>query len=366
MKILRDHVLGEFIKPFIFTLIGLVFLFLLGRGVLQLADYVLNKSVDPLLIARLMLHSLPFMLVFIIPIAVLTATLICFGRLSHDNELMAMRAGGIGLYAVIRPLLMLVLAMSLFSYLLTDRIASTSHYSYRKLLKRIGVENPAAALEEGMFIKRFKNFVIFIYEIDKNKLKGIRIYQPQEGRPTRTIIAQKGELISIPESGIIKLKLIQGTSDEPDPKDPSKMYKLNFRTYDLPLNTDNLQESNAPGKKPKDMTVRELRDEIDRLGLAGIKATYPLSAEIHNKFAISMAGFVFLLIGVPLGITTRRSHRSVSYALSLGIMTLYWSILIAGKAVAQKGLAPPFWCLQTANLIMATIGVTLLARMAKN
>lgn len=365
MKILRDHVLKEFFKPFFFTLIGLMFLFMLGRGLLQMADYILNKSVDPFLIARLLLYSLPFMLVFIIPIAVLVATLTCFGRLSHDNEITAMRAGGISLYTVLRPLLIAVMTLSLFSYLLTDRIASNMHYNYRKLLARIGIENPAAALEEGTFIKRFKNFVIFIYEIDKNKLKGIRIYQPQEGRPTRTIIAQKGELISIPESGVIKLKLIQGTSDEPDPKDPSKMYKLNFKTYDLPLNTDNLQESNVPGKKPKDMTVRELRSEIERLGQAGIKATYPLSAEIHHKFAISMAGFVFLLIGVPLGITSRRSHRSVNYGLSLGIMALYWSVLIAGKAIAQKGLAPPFLCLQTANCLVAAAGVFLFWRMAR-
>lgn len=365
MKILRDHVLGEFFRPFAFTLVGLMFLFMLGRGVVQMADYVLNKSVDPFLIAKLMLYSLPFMLVFIIPIAVLVATLTCFGRLSHDNELTAMRAGGLSLYRIIKPLGACVLVIALFSYLLTDRIASVTHYGYRKMLARIGIENPTAALEEGTFIKRFKNFVIFIYEIDKTKLKGIRIYQPQEGRPTRTIIAQRGELISIPESGIIKLKLVQGTSDEPDPKDPSKMYKLNFKTYDLPLNTDNLQESNVPGKKPKDMTVKELRDEIDRLGLAGIKATYPLSAEIHHKLAIAMAGIVFLLIGVPLGIVTRRSHQSVNYALSLLIMTFYWSMLIAGKAVAQKGLASPFLCLQTANFVIAAIGIFLFAKVAK-
>jgi len=114
----------------------------------------------------------------------------------------------------------------------------------------------------------FKNFIIFIYEIDKNKLKGIRIYQPQEGKPTRTIVAQKGELISIPEKSVIKLKLIQGTSDEPDPKDPAKLYKLNFKTYDLPLNIQGMRTPETLGKKPKDMSIKELRDEIDELGNA--------------------------------------------------------------------------------------------------
>ncbi|MGH7198592.1 MAG: LptF/LptG family permease, partial [Candidatus Omnitrophota bacterium] len=254
----------------------------------------------------------------------------------------------------------------LFSLILSDRIASASHYAYRKTWTQLGLESPAAALEEGTFIKRFKNFVIFIYEIDKNKLKGIRIYQPQEGKPTRTIIAQKGELISIPEKNIIKLKLIHGTSDEPDPKDPAKLYKLNFKTYDLPLNVTALKENESLGKKPKDMSIKELRNEIERLGEAGIKATYPLSAEIHNKIALSFSSIAFLLIGIPLGITTRRSEKSISFGISLVLLILYWIIFIGGKTIAQKGLAPPFLALQFSNFVVGGVGLFLFRRLVKS
>jgi lipopolysaccharide export LptBFGC system permease protein LptF len=278
---------------------------------------------------------------------------------------MAMRASGVSMAKTVTPLIVAVLLLCGVTYVISDRVASSTHYVYRKLIAQIGIENPTAALEEGTFIKKFKNFVIFIYEIDKTKLRGIRIYQPQEGKPTRTIIAQKGEVISIPEENVIKLRLMHGTSDEPDPKDPSKLYKLNFRTYDLPLNVSEFKTSDIPEKKPKDMTVAELRAEIERLGEAGIKATYPLSAEIHNKIALSFSSLAFFLIGVPLGITTRRSEKSIGFGISIALMACYWTMLIGGKAVAQKGVANPFLALEAANFLVGGIGLIMFWRRLK-
>ena len=298
--------------------------------------------------------------------SVLLATLLAFGKLSFENEIMAIRASGISVIKIITPLVTITVVLCLACLLLSDKVASSSHYTYRKLLTQIGIESPQAALEEGTFIKKFKNFIIFIYEIDKNKLKGVRIYQPQEGKPTRTIIAQKGELISIPEKNIIKLKLIQGTSDEPDPKDPSKLYKLNFKTYDLPLNISGLKDTEDVGKKPKDMTIRELRDEIERLGKEGIQATYPLSTEIHNKIALSLSSLAFLLISIPIGITTKRGGKSVNFGIGLVLMTFYWVLLIAGKTLAQKGMIPPLIALEFSNVAIGGYGCLLLMRLAKN
>jgi lipopolysaccharide export system permease protein len=366
MRILRNHLLLEFAQPFSFSLLILATVFLLGGGLIQMADLIFNKDVSFFLVAKLLLLTTPFILTFAIPMSVLIATLLTFGKLSFDNEIMAIRASGISVVKTVAPLFLLTINLCLFCFLLSDQIASTTHFAYRRLLTQIGIDSPQAALDEGVFIKKFKNFVIFIYEIDKNKLKGIRIYQPQEGRPTRTIIAQKGELVSVPEKNIIKLKLIQGTSDEPDPKDPSKLYKLNFKTYDLPLNLASIKASEDLGKKPKDMAIRELRDEIKRLGEEGIQATYPLSAEIHHKIALSFSSLAFLLIGIPLGITAKRSEKSISFGISFGLMTLYWILLIGGKALAQKGLAPAWAAMQVSNLVIGGAGACLFYKMVKN
>jgi len=365
MKILSRHILSEFATPFASCMLILLVLFLAGRGLIQMADFIFNKSVDPLLILKLLFFVMPFLLTFIIPMSVLVASLLTFGKLSADNEIVAAQASGVNLLKTLGPLFALVLVLSLCSFILSDKIASFSHYTYRRVLSQIGIENPAAALEEGTFNKKFKNFIIFVYQIDKNKLKGIRIYQPQEGKPTRTIIAQKGTLISIPEKNIIKLKLVQGVSDEPDPKDPTRLYKLNFKTYDLPLNVSEMRDMQELGKKPKDMSIKELRDEIERLGEDGIRMTYPLSAEIHNKIALSLSSLAFLLIGVPLGISTRRSDRALNFGISAILMTFYWILLIGGKALAQRGIAPPLLSLEFSNFAAFATGAFLFWRLLR-
>ena len=366
VRILRNHILIEFLNPFFLCLGALVFILLLGRGFVQMADLIFNKNVDIFLVFQLLFFSFPFLLVFVIPMSVLMATLLAFGKLSSDNEITALRVSGIGLSKVMTPLFPVVIILCLFSYLLSDQVASISHFACRRLMGQIGIESPAAALEEGTFIKKFKNFIIFIYEIDKNKLKGIRIYQPQEGRPTRTIIAQKGELVSIPEKNVIKLRLIHGTSDEPDPRDPAKLYKLNFKTYDLPLNISGLKENEELSKKPKDMSTKELKNEIDRLGDSGIKATYPLSAEIHSKIAMSLSSLTLLLIGISLGITTKRHDKSMSFGLGLTVIGIYWFLLIGGNGLAQKGIVHPFVAMQFANFIVGGAGLILLFKKVKN
>ena len=149
MKILRNHILSEFLNPFLSCVFGLLMLFIVGRGLIQMADFIFNKSVDVFLVLKLLLYSLPFMLIFIIPMSVLIATLIAFRKLSHDNELMAIRASGVGVAKLITPLFFLVFLLCLFSFILSDKIASASLYHYRQLLTRIAPHRRGLAPRRG-------------------------------------------------------------------------------------------------------------------------------------------------------------------------------------------------------------------------
>ena len=113
------------------------------------------------------------------------------------------------------------------------------------------------------------------------------------------------------------------------------------------------------------MSIHELSKEIERLGESGIKATYSLSAEIHNKIAMAFSSLAFLLIGIPLGITTRRGDKSMSYGLSLIVVTFYWMLLIGGKALAQKGMVSPALSLEFSNLAIGSIGFIMYRRLVK-
>ena len=261
MRIIRDYILKEFFHSFILSIVVFTFVLLVGN-VIRLADLVINKGVEILSVIKLFLFLVPWLLSFTLPIAALTGVILTFGRFSTDGELIAMKASGVSLYRISFPIIMLGIIFSFTAFLLNDQVSTNSSYASRKVIKEIGMHNPTAYLEEGTFIRGFENYIIFIYEIRGNRLKNIRIYQPQEGKPTRTIIAERGELNTIPAKNIVELKLFNGTSEEPSPTEPDSFYKLNFKTYFMTLDLTKIFKREKIDKKTREMSVNELRQEI--------------------------------------------------------------------------------------------------------
>jgi len=361
MKILRKYIIKEIVVMFLFSLVIFTFTLVVGN-IIKLAELVINKGVDIRLVGKLFLYLIPFLLSYTVPMSILTSVLLVFGRLSGDNEIVAMRASGINIYRLSFPILVLGLLLSLFSVVLNNEIIPKMHFASRKIIKNIGVKTPAAYLEPGTFIKSFKGYIIFIHEIDKNKLKGVRIYQPQDERSTRTIIAEKGEFITLENQNAVKLKLINGTSDEPNPKNPINFYKLNFKTYFLTLNVDeSMASSGYTEKKPKEMNFQEIKNEIKRLGKYHVD-TPSLIAEFHRKISISFASMVFILIGIPLGIFTRRGEKSIQFAIALGIIVLYYLLMAASIALSLKGVWNPASWMYLPNIIIGAAGILLLRK----
>ena len=263
MKILRNYLIKEFLGPLLLTLGVLSFIMIIVGNLKKIADLVINKGVDFFSVVKIFVLLTPYIVTYALPISILVAVLMSLGRLSSDNEIIAIRASGINVFKLILPVLTIGLILSLGLVIFNDRAASYAHYAYRKTLIEIGVKNPTAAFEEGVFIDSFQKYILFIYKIDakRNRLMNIRIYEPHgDDKPTRTIVAKSGEFILMPETNTVKLKLMDGTSDEPDPNNPTNFYKLNFRTYFMNLNIADTRTKNKIEKKYKEMTIRELRE----------------------------------------------------------------------------------------------------------
>ena len=362
MRILRNYFLKEFIGPLFLALGVLTFVMILGNLV-KIADLVINKGVDIFNVSKLLLFMIPYLLTYTLPIAALTAVLLSLGRLSSDNEIVTIRASGINMFSLILPLLVVGLILSLVLVVFNDRVIPYAHFATRKTIMDIGVKNPAAALEPGIFINSFEKYILFIYRIDQNKLTNVRIYEPQgEDKPARTIVAKKGEFIAVPEKNMIKLKLMNGTSDEPDPEDPSNFYKLNFKTYFMTLNLNQAQDKDKIGKKPKDMTIQELRNEIKKLEKEGI-APAPLITEINEKISLAFSCFVLMLFGIPLAIITRRREKSINFGMAFLIVGAYYLMLLGSEALGMQGNLNPRIAMWIPNIILGAIGAILTFRL---
>lgn len=366
MRILRDYILREMFPPLTLSLVIITMAFLIGNLV-KLADFVINKGVELVYVGKIFFFLMPNILSLAIPMGILTATLIAYGRLSSDNEILAMRATGINLYKIAIPAITLGLIFSLLAVPFNDKIVPKAHYKTRMLIKELGLRRPAAYLEAGTFIRGFKDYILFIYEIkyvkDRAIFSNIRIYQPQKDAPTRTIVAKGGELIPLPEKNAIKLKLTDGTIEEPNPTNPKNLYKLNFKEYYLTLFLDDstMQES---GKKTKEMTFDEIRANISELKKSGVDAA-PLKRRLHKRIAESFASFAYVLIGIPLAITTRRSEKSIGFGISLALIVIYWLLAALGTVFANNNILPIWLAMWFGNITLIIIGSVMMYMTAR-
>ncbi len=361
MRTLRNYILRETITPFILSLLVLTGVMLLGN-LIRLADLVINRGVNIFLVIKIFTYLIPFLLSYTLPIACLSAVLLTLSRLSYDNEILAIRTSGINLIKIASPLVFVGLILSLFCVILNDKIIPYAHFASRRALTDLGSRNPAAALEEGIFIKSFQNNILFIYRIDGNRLENISIWQPQgAGKPTRTIVAKKGEFISYPDQGKIKLKLMNGTSDEPDLKNPANFFKLNFKTF---FQTLDLQKNKVVEKKAKDMTISELAQEIKNFKKINIETAIFLT-EIHKKISSAFSCLIFVILGIPLAVITHRRAKTVNFAIIFGVIASYYLLTIGFETLSIQNILIPAGAMWAANIILGGIGLILIYRLCE-
>jgi len=359
MRILRTYVLREHLAPFFVTLGGLTAVLLIGN-IVKFAELVIAKGVSLFDILRLILYLIPYMLSFTVPMACLIAMVLAFGRLSTDYELIAMRASGVAPVRLVFPMLMVGLVMSAGLLIVNDRVVPASHLAFRRQLKAIGIKQPTAYLEAGTFIKEFPPYVIFVYQVEGQKLFNVRIYEPQPNGPTRTIIADRGEFERLSNKQGLQLKLHDGTVDEWDPLRPGTFYKATFTTYAMNLRSDQ-DDPEQMGKKLREMDFKELMAEREHLGAQGIE-TLPVSLELHRKIAASFAAVLFISFGLALGLRLHHHERLTSFLWILSIFVLYYLGTVGMEAIALKAWLPAWVAMWIPNIIGSTVSLCLVAR----
>lgn len=337
MRILRNYVLQECLLPFVISMSVLTSVFLLGY-LPQLANKVINSGVSLKAVGQTFLYYVPILLGYTLPVACLVTVILTFGRLSAENEILAMRTNGVYLRKLLTPLFIVGIILSLFVHILNDRLIPAAYDAQSRILQETGARNPSALLEAGSFINAFDKYIIFIYRIEGNHLYGVRIYQPQPHRPTRTIVSQEGEFVKIPHEDKLKLKLINGTSDEPDSKNPDIFYKLNFQfsfiTIDLSKKQTRLE------KKPKAMTLKELHQKIKEFKKMSIDPS-PLMTEYQRRLAWSLTPLLFILLGFPFAVITHRRAKSANILFAVLFAAPYYLLSLLCQGLASQNIMNP-------------------------
>ncbi len=355
MKIIRSYVLREMFLPFFLAGGVLTSVFLLGN-LIPLTNMVINKGVGLSTIGRVFILYIPVLLGYTLPVACLVSVIFAFSRLSADNEILALRASGIHLRKLLYPVLILGVIASLFSVILNERIIPYAHYEQQKTLKTLGLTNPTAMLEAGVFIDSFENQILFIHKVEGNKMYNVTIYEPKPDGPTRTIMAKRGEFTPVPGKNQIKLKLMDGTSDEPNLEHPENFYKLNFKNYFITLSFEDKKTDTE--KKPKSMTLRELQTAIGKLDKISIDSSR-LRTEYWRKITWSFSPLFFMLLGFPMAVITHRREKSANVILAVLCAALYYLISLGCEAMGIQNLGRPEIVMWIPNIVALTAALIL-------
>lgn len=363
MKILYKYLIREVFTITLIALACLTFGLVLVNVFQKVSDIFINHDVPLGLILQLVILLIPFSFTFSLPLSLLAAVMLTFGRLSHDLELLSIRAAGIGLIPYIAPVILLSLLMSLLCFYNNAVLAPTAYRAFKLKLIDIGRNNPTMLLRAQEPIDTFPGYRIWIGEKQGNQIKDVHIWQLDDNNmPQRSIRADHGELTADLNEFYVKISLTNARQ-EIRGSDPTQLNLINtgMKAKQLPMkiSLDYLKNrGNYRGNKSV-QTIMELSQSIENLETSK-KQLMPTLTEIQKRVAFSFAPFTFVLVGIPLAIYAHRRETSTGLVLVLGIAVVYYLLIVIATSYKHQAEAYPELIMWVPNIIFQSLGFYLL------
>jgi lipopolysaccharide export system permease protein len=229
----------------------------------------------------------------------------------------------------------------------------------RRTLYEIAKSRAAAGLSPQVFNDDFENLVIYVNRIDPatNTLERVVIADDRNPDQRSTLFAREGRLMPNEGAQMLVLRLLDG-SIHTLARDEESYHKTDFAEYDVRLDLTTLTTLTQTGASPKEMTLDQLRAALVRRSSKG-RGLAPVEVELHRKFSIPFACFVFGIIAIPLGIQPVRAVRSRGFAVSLALTFCYYVFLTGGETLALGGYLPAVVALWIPNVVLGALGIYL-------
>jgi lipopolysaccharide export system permease protein len=350
----------ELLFPFIMGVMIFTFILILDR-IFTLSDLIVRYGVSVLTVVQLLIFILPSTFAITIPMGCLVAVMVGFSRLKSDNEITAMKASGISLLPIVTILLGLGLLLTVGMITFNNTLLPKANYGYRNLYFNIVSQRAAIVVQDHIFVEDFDGYVFRVG--DKNpitgELKDVVVFvrkKPED--PIRTILAQRGQLISDPKSRRVMLKLEKGYMQLVQQNNLNAYSRIDFDTtfLDLDINRELAGQNSEVDRSPREMSMGQIQRLIHDPTHQGENANL-LWVEYYKKISIPFACFAFVLIGAPLGILAPRSGRYFSYFIGVALIFIYYIFISLGETFGTDGKMDPFLSMWLPNLLLVAAGL---------
>lgn len=379
MKTLHRYVAGQVLATLAMTVAVFTGLFLIVNVLKEILPLLLSPQVPFTGVLQAVAMLLPYGLVFALPMGLLTATLLVFGRLSADQELTAVRAGGVSLLALVAPVLWIGVLASGVSAFLTLEVAPRCRVAFKEMTYAFGLARPTALLVEQRYITDFSGWTIYIgRRTGEAEFENVLLYESRQEQLTRRIHARRARVTSDPVTRQIVLRLFDAEvftkslapgGDPPtagsttnSPAGPAGEWSMVFFEEAPPVRLDPAGAQSADAKpKLSEMTFPQLRAELRERQQQGVDAT-PVLVNLNRQVSFSFACVSFTLIGIPLGLRGHRRETSFGFFAALALTIVYYSFIILGTSWETRPNLLPHLIVWVPNFLFQGIGAWLLWR----
>lgn len=375
MKTLHLYLTRQVVASLVLTLAVFTFVLLLANLLKEIVELLVNRQASLLTVLEALAYLIPFVLVFALPMALLTSTLLVFGRFSADQELTAARAGGISLVSLVSPILLLAVVLSGLSAWFNMQLGPACRMAYKELLFQAGLQSPTAQLQPNQFL-RFRDYVIYIGDVAGPDLRNLVIYEMETNAPPATAGESEDEpgtpapatnvprvatILSAPRATLtldVTNQLLRLQMPELEAINVASWTPAHLRDAERTIAVD-LSRPTLGAPPLSDMTHQQLLETFYELRSSGVDVT-PVRVQMHRQAAFSFACVGFTLVGIPLAVRAHRRETSAGVAIALVLVVVYHSFVVLAQAWETLPERHPHLILWAPNVLFHGLGAWLL------
>jgi len=329
VKIIDRYIFKSFLAAAFLS--WLVLSFVMSIAMLVKIVQLMIQGLPAKAVGLFLLVGFPETLYLTIPIALLVSSLLVFGRLSADSEIAAMRACGINMLWAIKWPVVFSLVCTLFGVYINNEVVTRAHDIKGDILAAITVDVGIDLLEPGKFITDFPDMTIWFASKDGNWIYDVLIFDHSHTAVTREIKAEKTLIQTEGDDIILNLYKVRIDPVEYDRPGIATADRYTHVMKDALKRRTHLRKQSDFSFKELLARLKEIKKNQCGMAAESLAKVYSIyRTNLHLRFVYASAAFVFVLIGIPLGIRSHRKESTIGIALSLLIaMGFYLGTIFA-------------------------------------
>ncbi|NLL62119.1 MAG: YjgP/YjgQ family permease [Candidatus Atribacteria bacterium] len=357
IKIIDRYILSQVMNTFL-GIVALLTILLIVETMFELTEILINKKAPIMSVIELLLYRLPAFLAVTFPVALLGSSELAIAQMSTNNEIAAMRTGGISFRRIMKPFLIAGILVSILSFVTNDYIVPETNHISQNIIREIVLKKGPPHIKRNVFFRDAENRYFYINRLDEENMimREIMIYEMTRERYPRVITAAEGRWV------VDTWELKNGTVYNYN-EDGKITYEMAFQEMKIEVK-DELQDFFKNQRSPQEMSTKELRQQIQILKDAGVDTTN-FEVDYHVKYSFPLSGFIFALIGVPLGMQMKRSTKATGLIISIILVFLYYVFYSLCRAIGRGGIIDPFSASWIPNIVFLALGLFLVLRVEK-